>query len=64
MTGKKRIFALSLIHIYRTLSELIAEQVGIKKEDIISHDLFLYNRMPGTVWGADREFAVSYTHLG
>lgn len=43
----------------RTLSELIAEQVGIKKEDIISHDLFLYNRMPGTVWGADREFVSS-----
>ena len=43
----------------RTLSELIAEQVGIKKEDIISHDLFLYNRMPGTVWGVDREFVSS-----
>ena len=43
----------------RTLLEIIAEQVGIKKEDIISHDLFLYNRMPGTVWGADREFVSS-----
>lgn len=43
----------------RTLLEIIAEQVSIKKEDIISHDLFLYNRMPGTVWGADREFVSS-----
>ena len=43
----------------RTLLEIIAEQTGIKKEDIISHDLFLYNRMPGTVWGADREFVSS-----
>lgn len=43
----------------RTLLEIIAEQTGVKKEDIISHDLFLYNRMPGTVWGADREFVSS-----
>ena len=43
----------------RTLLEIIAEQTGIKKEDIISHDLFLYNRMPGTVWGADKEFVSS-----
>ena len=26
----------------RTLLEIIAEQTGVKKEDIISHDLFLY----------------------
>lgn len=43
----------------RTLLEIIAEQTGVKKEDIISHDLFLYNRMPGTVWGADKEFVSS-----
>lgn len=43
----------------RTLLEIIAEQTGVKKEDIISHDLFLYNRMLGTVWGADREFVSS-----
>lgn len=43
----------------RTLLEIIAEQTGIKKEDIISHDLFLYNRMPGTIWGADKEFVSS-----
>ena len=43
----------------RTLLEIIAEQTGIKKEDIISHDLFLYNRMLGTIWGADKEFVSS-----
>lgn len=43
----------------RTLLEIIAEQTGVKKEDIISHDLFLYNRMPGTIWGADKEFVSS-----
>lgn len=42
-----------------TLLEIIAEQTGVKKEDIISHDLFLYNRMPGTIWGADKEFVSS-----
>lgn len=43
----------------RTLLEIIAEQTGVKKEDITSHDLFLYNRMPGTIWGADKEFVSS-----
>ena len=43
----------------RTLLEIIAEQTGVKKEDIISHDLFLYNRMPGTIWGVDKEFVSS-----
>lgn len=40
----------------QTLMELIAEQTGVRKEEILSHDLFLYNRMSGTVWGADNEF--------
>ena len=43
----------------RTLLEIIAEQTGVKKEDIISHDLILYNRMLGTIWGADKEFVSS-----
>ena len=43
-------------HTDRMLLELIAEQVGVTKEEILSHDLFLYNRMPGTIWGADDEF--------
>ena len=43
----------------QTLFEVIAKEAGIEKEDIISHDLFLYNRMPGTIWGADHEFVSS-----
>ena len=46
-------------NIDRTVLEVIAEEAGLKKEDIISHDLFLYNRVPGTVWGADKEFVSS-----
>ncbi len=34
----------------------IAEAAGVEKEQILSTDLFLYNRMPGTVWGAQGEF--------
>ncbi len=37
-------------------AELIAEECGIDKERVVSTDLFLYNRMPGTVWGNDCEF--------
>ena len=43
----------------QTLLEILAKEAGIEKEDIISHDLFLYNRMPGTIWGADNEFVSS-----
>ncbi len=35
---------------------LIAEACGVQPEQILGHDLFLYNRMEGTVWGADNEF--------
>ena len=41
------------------LMEILAEELKVKKEDILTHDLFLYNRMPGTIWGADREFVSS-----
>lgn len=34
----------------------VAEAAGVKEEDILGHDLFLYNRMPGTVWGGEDEF--------
>lgn len=36
--------------------ELLAEQLQTEKEDILGTDLFLYNRMPGTIWGASREY--------
>ena len=41
------------------LMKILAEKLKIKKEDILTHDLFLYNRMPGPIWGADREFVSS-----
>ena len=38
---------------------LIAGAVGVKEEDILSKDLFLYPLCEGTVWGADGEFVSS-----
>ena len=38
---------------------ILAEQSGVREEDILASDLFLYNRMPGTVWGANKEFISS-----
>lgn len=35
---------------------VVAEACGAKAEDIVGCDLYLYNRMPGTVWGAQNEF--------
>lgn len=40
----------------RELLPLLAEQAGITAEDILSFDLFVYNRDKGTVLGADGEF--------
>lgn len=39
-----------------TFMEQIAEAAGVEKEQIVGNDLFLYNRMPGSVWGAKDEF--------
>jgi aspartyl aminopeptidase len=36
--------------------EIIAKAAGVRKEDILGHDLFLCNRVKPTVWGADGEF--------
>ncbi len=38
------------------LAQEIARLCGVKAEDVVASDLFLYNRMPGTVWGAKGEF--------
>lgn len=38
------------------LKALIAEELQVKPEEIYGMDLFLYNRMEPSVWGADREF--------
>lgn len=34
----------------------VAAESGTAPENILGYDLFLYNRMPGSVWGARREF--------
>ena len=39
--------------------ELIAKEAGVKAEDILDTDLFLYNRMTGSLLGADGEFLAS-----
>ena len=39
--------------------EVVAEAAGVKKEDILSHDLFLYNRVKPTFWGAENEYIAS-----
>jgi len=38
------------------VSTLVAQKLGVKPENIIDSDLFLYNRMEGSLWGADEEF--------
>lgn len=45
-----------------TFLAMAAEQAGVEEKDLISTDLFLYNRMPGTIWGAHREY-ISSPHL-
>lgn len=42
-----------------TFMLMMAKEAGVRTEDILGHDLFLYNRMPGTVWGARNEFVSS-----
>ena len=38
---------------------LIAESLGVKQEDVLATDLFLYPRTPGSVWGARGEYLSS-----
>lgn len=39
-----------------TFMEMIAQSAGAEKDDILGHDLFLYNRQPASIWGASEEF--------
>ena len=39
-----------------SLKKLIAQQLQTEEEQIVTMDLFLYNRVPGCIWGAGREF--------
>ena len=42
-----------------SFAELIAEAAGVSKEDVLDYDLFVYNRQPGCVVGAEEEFLMS-----
>lgn len=37
----------------------MAELANVREEDIAGHDLFLYNRMPGSIWGSNEEYISS-----
>lgn len=39
--------------------DVIAAAAKVKAEDILAHDLILYSRVPGTIWGKEREFISS-----
>ncbi len=39
-----------------TFMKITSEAAGVKEEDILGHDLFLYNREKASIWGASREF--------
>lgn len=36
--------------------DMVAENAGMEQTDILGYDLSLYNRMSGTVWGAEEEY--------
>lgn len=38
---------------------IVAEAAKVDAEDIVSKDLFLYSRLPGTIWGGNEEFISS-----
>ena len=39
--------------------KILAASAGVRPEDILGMDIFLYNRMKGTIWGANGEFLSS-----
>lgn len=39
-----------------TFMKLMADAAGVKEEDIVGHDLYLYSRMKGSIWGANKEY--------
>ena len=57
--GYKYNFQKDMLPLYRMSSsgkafkEMIADEAGVSVEQIKGMDLFLYNRMEGTVWGCD-----------
>ncbi len=39
-----------------SLMRIVAEAAGVAEAAIVGSDLFLYNRTPASIWGADNEF--------
>ncbi len=39
-----------------TLLSLVAKEAGVSADEVVGSDLYLYNRTPATVWGADDAF--------
>ncbi|HPD89644.1 MAG TPA: M18 family aminopeptidase [Oscillospiraceae bacterium] len=39
-----------------SLRKIVAESAGASEEQLAGMDLYLYNRTPGSIWGADHEF--------
>ena len=50
---------LSLADEKTTLEELIADSLGVDKNSIVSHDLFLYNREDARLFGKNRDLVLS-----
>ncbi len=42
-----------------SLMKIIAESAQVEEKDILGNDLYLYNRMPGVIWGAEKEYISS-----
>ena len=42
-----------------SFQKIVADAAGVEVTDILGSDLFLYNRVKGTIWGAEREFISS-----
>ena len=40
----------------RRLARLTAEAAAVSEEDVVSSELLVYSRTPGTIWGADGEY--------
>lgn len=36
--------------------DIVADEAGVNKKDIIAMDMFLYNRQKSSIWGAENEF--------
>ena len=46
-------------HDAKTFMDVVAQEAKVSKEDILGSDLYVYNRIAGTVWGVNGEFMSS-----